>query len=124
MKKVMVVVILLVATVGYAGDWTKEDTYREIAFTGLLTIDYLQTRTIVNNPDKYFERNPIESRHPSQKSVDIYMASCAILHPVVSYLLPQKSEKWKWMNRENWQYITIAIEAGSTAYNLSLGISF
>ena len=126
MKKFMVVVILLVATIGYADEWTKQDTYRELAFIGLLAVDYLQTRTIVQNPDKYFEYNPIVGKHPTQQTVDIYMASCAIIHPIISYLLPVKSDKWKWINRESWQYITIGIEIGAVGNNLGwgIGISF
>ena len=122
MKKFMVVVILLVATTGYAGDWTKQDTYRELAFIGLLAVDYLQTRTIVQNPDKYFEYNSIMGKHPSQQTVDIYMASVAIIHPIISYLLPVKSDKWKWINRENFQYISIGVEVGAVGNNFGAGI--
>ena len=124
MKKVMVVVILLVATIGYADEWTKQDTYRELAFIGLLAVDYLQTRTIVQTPDKYFEYNSVMGKHPNQQTVDIYMASVAIIHPIISYLLPVKSDKWKWINRENWQYVTIGIEVFSVANNFRIGIAF
>ena len=122
MKKFMVVVILLVATVGYADEWTKQDTYRELAFIGLLAVDYLQTRTIVQNPDKYFEYNPIMGKHPNQQTVDIYMASVAIIHPIISYLLPPKSDKWRWINRENFQYLSIGVELGAVGNNIGTGI--
>src|SRR3990172_6461350 len=120
MKKIVriVFIILMLAIPVNADNWTREDTYREAAFQGLLVVDYLQTRTIVQNPDKYFEYNPILSKHPSQQIVDIYMASCAILHPIISYFLPPKSDKWKWINRENWQYISIGIEVGAISNNI------
>ena len=124
MKKLAVIIgmmVILTANV-YAGDWSREDTYRELTFQGLLVVDYLQTRTIVQNPDKYFEYNPIQGRHPSQQTVDIYMTSCAIIHPIISYLLPPKSDKWKWINRENWQYITIGVEIGAVGNNIGAGI--
>ncbi len=124
MKKFIVIVILLIATNGYAGDWTRNDTYRELAFTGLLAVDYLQTRTIAHSPDKYFEYNPIEGKHPNQQTVDMYHASVAILHPIISYLLPPRSDKWKYLNRENWQYVTIGIEVLSVANNFRIGIMF
>ena len=129
MKKVIemvgiIVVLVVMNTVAFADNWTRQNTYRELAFQGLLVIDYLQTRTVVKNPDKYSERNPIMGEHPSQQSVDIYMASCAIIHPIISYLLPVKSDKWKWVNRENWQYVTIGIETVAIGNNLRIGIRF
>lgn len=126
MKKgiVIIFIIMLSPFASFANDWSKQDTYRELAFTTLITIDYLQTRTIVQNPDKYFEYNPATNRHPRQRSMDIYMTSCAVLHPIISYLLPPKSNKWKWINRENWQYITIGIEVISIGNNFRIGIVF
>lgn len=119
MKRIIGIIgiILVLVTPIHAGDWTREDTYRELTFQGLLVVDYLQTRTIVRNPDKYFEYNPIIGKHPNQKNVDIYMVSCAIIHPVVSYYLPPKY-------RKVWQYVTIGIEAGAVGNNLRIGVSF
>jgi len=119
MKRIVGIIgiILALATPINAGDWMREDTYRELAWTALLAVDYMQTRTIVQNPDKYFEYNPIIGKHPSQKNVDIYMASCAIIHPVISYYLPPKY-------RKVWQYVTIGIELGAVGNNLRIGVSF
>ena len=122
MKKFMVVVILLIATIGYADEWTKQDTYRELAYMALLVVDYGQTLNIAKSNGKFAEMNPIFNEYPSQSSVNIAIAISAIIHPMISYLLPPKSDKWKWMNRENWQYITIGAEILAVGNNFRVGI--
>ena len=126
MKKFMVVVILLVATPIFAGGWTRQDTYRELAYMALLVVDYGQTLNIAKSNGKFAEMNPIFNEYPSQSSVNIAIAISAIIHPMISYLLPPRSDKWKWMNRENWQYITIGAEilAVGNNFRVGIGVSF
>ena len=116
---ILSVFILLYAFPAFSRDWKKEDTQREIIWTAILFVDYGQTMNIAKNPDKYYEYNPILGKHPSPSSVDIYMLSAAILHPVISYYLPPNYRKW-------WQYITIGIEMGAITNNFiaGIGISF
>jgi len=117
MKKVLVVVFMLFAIPIYAGDWTRKDTYRELAWTAMLIVDYGQTMNIARNPEKYKEYNPILGDHPSESAVNLYMLSVAVIHPVVSYYLPPKY-------RKIWQYVTIGVEVGAVANSLSVGITF
>ena len=115
MKKILIIALIFFATPVFASDWTREDTYRELAWTALLVVDYGQTMNIARNPDKFKEYNPILGEHPSKSSVRLYMLSAAIIHPVISYYLPPKYRKW-------WQYISIGIEAGAIGNNIGAGI--
>ena len=119
---IIICTILFSFSIVFAEDWTKEDTYRELTWTALLIMDYSQTMNIARHTDKYQEYNPILGSHPSRSSVNMYMLSAALLHPIISYLLPPKSEKWKYINRENFQYITIGVEIGAVANNIGAGI--
>ena len=119
MKKIIYILMLfsLSITPAIGSEWSKQDTYRELAWTAILALDYKQTLTIVNDPSKYEEYNPLLGKHPSQRKVEIYFASCAIIHPIISYYLPPQYRKW-------WQYITIGVEAGAIGNSLRAGIGF
>jgi hypothetical protein len=104
--------------------WTKKQIFLEATCELLLLADMSQTLTIARNPDRYYEKNPILGRHPSEDFVTGYFVAGMIFHPVVSYFLPPKSKKYKWINRENWQYAWIVVETGAVANNLIVGIGF
>jgi hypothetical protein len=110
-------VLLLLSSSAFADEWRTEDTYREVAYLTLHTIDWLQTREIAKNPDKWTEQNPIiGSPHPNIDRVDGYFALTALLHVGVAYALPAE---W----RKGFQYVTIARETYSVTRNyLSVGI--
>lgn len=117
-------ILLLLAIPSLAHDeWTKIDTVRQLTFTVVECIDWLQTKEIARNPN-YYETNPYLGKHPSQKKVDTYFASCLIGHALVSYLLPAKVEiyGYKMSPRATWQYFWIGVEAGYTAHNYNIGI--
>lgn len=99
----------------HAAEWTSSDTKREFAFQGLWAIDALQTRNIAAHPDKWREQNNYLGAHPTIGAVDRYFIAGSVLHAGVSYLLPEKY-------RAPFQYVTIGIETGYVANNLSLGI--
>jgi hypothetical protein len=126
MKKIatLTFAILLFPLTAFAGDWTQKDIYREIAWETLLLADYSQTLTISRNTERFHEYNPILGSHPRESSVNLYFASCAIIHPIVAHFLPPKSDAHRWINRENWQNITIAIEVGAIGTNILAGIGF
>jgi hypothetical protein len=105
-----------------AEPWTSKQIYLEVACEALMAMDYWQTLNIARNPQKYSEMNPVIGRHPSTESVSQYFLSWMIIHPIVTHVLPSKSKDHKWINRENWQYVTIAVEAGAVGKNLSIGI--
>jgi hypothetical protein len=97
------------------GAWSRADTYRQAAVIGVGAVDWLQTREIAKNPEKYYEMNPILGSHPSTKEVDAYFAACALAHTGVAMALPPK---W----REPWQYLWIGLEAATVAHNYNIGI--
>jgi len=115
MKKILIIALIFFATPVFASDWTREDTYRELAWTALLVVDYGQTMNIARHPERFREYNPILGKHPSQSSVSIYVLSAAIIHPIISYYLPPKY-------RKVWQHITIAVEVGAVGHNFGAGI--
>jgi hypothetical protein len=105
-----------------AEPWTKKQIMLEAACETLLLVDYGQTLNIAKNPNKYYERNPILGEHPSVESVSAYCLSWIVIHPLVTHFLPSKSKENKWVNRENWQYVTIAVEVGAIGNNFNIGI--
>jgi hypothetical protein len=116
-RKIILHAILcfLLADLAFSENWTREDTYYELTWTALLLVDYGQTRNIVQNPNEYSERNHILSKHPAQAKVDLYMGSCAILHPIISYYLPPRY-------RKIWQQITVGVEVFAVVNNYSIGL--
>lgn len=119
MKKVIVVftIILLSSFTAHADEWTKEDTYLEITYLAIHIADWGNTLYIADHPEDYHEINPILGRHPSRSRVNNYFMITGLLHPAISYALPQPY-------RQYWQYATVGIEAGVVGWNLSIGIGF
>jgi len=54
----------------------------------LLTMDWLQTRVISKNPERFTEANPILGKHPSLRAVNIYFACCVVATVALAWLLP------------------------------------
>lgn len=106
--------LALVATTAHAADWTVADTHRELAFTGLLVLDTLQTHDIAHAPT-YQEENPILGSHPSNASINRYMLGCAIGHYLISRALPAEDRKY-------WQWLTIGVEGSIVAHNFYIGV--
>jgi hypothetical protein len=111
----LVAVLIMVPLPCGADAWTKADTYREAAYLALHVVDWGQTLTIADNPDKWHEHNPVLGTHPSRGEVNNYFILTGLLHPVVSYILPRPY-------REIWQYSTIVLQIGVTANNARIGI--
>ena len=97
------------------GKWTKKDTAYQLTFTALTLADWGQTRHTAQNPDKFYEKNPILGKHPSTGKVDLYFASCILGHSIISYLLPEKP-------RRIWQNFWIAIESYCVISNNTIGV--
>lgn len=94
--------------------WTRDDTIRHAVFTGVLAVDWLQTREIAKNDD-FYETNPILGKEPDTNEVDLYFASSWLLTTGVAYMLPDRY-------RKAFQYIIIGVEAGYVGHNYNLGI--
>jgi hypothetical protein len=109
-------VLLLVPSVCF-GDWTGEDSAREAVYLGFHVMDWGQTLDIADHPDRWHENNPLLGSHPSRGRVNRHFVLTALLHPVVSYLLPRPY-------REVWQYSTIGLQVVVVGNNARLGIGF
>jgi hypothetical protein len=98
----------------YASDpWTSGDTIRESVYLTMLAIDWGQTNNGLYTPHKDYEGyelNPIIGRHPTKTNLAIIIASTAIGHGIISYLLP---EDW----RAGFQYVTIGMEITAVGHN-------
>lgn len=98
-----------------ADEWSKRDIWAELAWQGLWAVDYLQTRTIAKNPDRYWEANPLLTRHPSVTKVDAYFLTLALLHLFITDRLPKE-------HRPIWQILSITTSVVLMVNNFSIGI--
>jgi len=135
MFKLFLLLLAFVPTV-HAAEWTSDDTNREVAYQVIQDIDWLQTRNIAKSPcfvlvkhhfgpygqyyyDKVpgpiYEQNNYLGPHPSMGAVNRYFLVMSVVHLGISYLLPREY-------RAPFQYITIGMESGYVAHNLSVGI--
>ncbi len=112
---VIILFLFLIGTSNAVDPWSTQDKVLEYTFLTLNTIDWMQTREVSRNPDKYHEYNPILGRHPSLQSVDIYMPVMAVAHVLVTHFLPKKARPW-------FQMITIGASGACVINNFTLGI--
>lgn len=133
-------VLLMLFSTSACAEWTSADTKRQAIFTGVLALDWAQTRYIAKHPkysadgcDECIEINTILGTSPTTGRVDGYFASAALIHygvsrygiqyiaPVVNRYFPSVTEG---KLRAGWQYVSIGFEAGVVARNINLGIGF
>lgn len=115
--KAMFAALALVCASASADDWTPQDTTRELAFVGVLTLDYAQTRDIKNH-DWAYEKNPLLGKHPSDTRIRNYFVGAAAAHYLIAKELPAG---WP---RKSWQYGWIALEVAQVVKNKRLGLHF
>jgi len=97
--------------------WTKEDTYRQAAYTTLLAIDCAQTRYMISHPELGFrEGNSWVGHYPSRGQINNICAAVGVGHFAVSYFLPSKF-------RNTWQWTSILIES-VTIYGNYVSVGF
>jgi hypothetical protein len=60
-----------------------------VLFNVLQGIDMLQTLEIANN-DKYYEKNPILGKHPSEAEVVTYFIARGFVHYQATRMIPQR----------------------------------
>jgi len=107
-----------------AGDWTREDSQRQAVLTGLVIVDWAQTRKFIKNPcanqdctKVYYETNPLLGRNPSVGKANNLIGASIVAHAGIAYLLPPA---W----RHAWQYVWIGGELGAIGNNYGGGIRF
>jgi hypothetical protein len=110
-----IIFFLLVSAPCLADPWTTADTYREATYLSLLAVDWAQTRSFLRQPNCY-EQNKFLGQHPSQNKLDAAVLITGLAHVYVANLLPEKY-------REPFQYISIGIEGGAVAHNISTGVN-
>lgn len=101
-----------------------EEIALEAAWEVLHVIDYGQTLQIAMEPDRYWELNPVLGKHPSVDSVHVYMLGSALLHPVITYVLPRKVDVFgvEVPVRRIWQGISIGMSGACVVNNFSIGL--
>jgi hypothetical protein len=128
----LLIALLLTSPTVFAdgGDWSTDDTYRQIAVTALSVADWSQTRYMAKNPcaregggtactDPFGEEGlarPFIGAHPSVGKVNSYFAISIIANTAINYMLPSE---W----RARLQYAEIVVEAGTVRRNY-IGIKY
>lgn len=112
---VTVMLLMFVSTKSYAFDkWSTRDTVLEVTSELVLSMDWNQTLQIKNHPDQH-ETNVMLGQHPTDQSINQYFLAELVLHPIVTYLLPEKV-------RPYFQLITIGYEGNAVYQNTTLGL--
>ncbi len=109
-----VIIFFVITSVSFADPFTTQDKILEATYLSLHVIDWGQSQHIARNPDRFNEINPILGSHPTAGSVNTYMLVSGLLHPAISYVLPQPYRKW-------FQYGTLGIKAGLVGNNIAIG---
>lgn len=116
MKKLIIIALLLLPVQSFALDeWSKTDIALQAVYTTLHVIDWGQTLSATNNPDKYHETNVILGKYPSRANINYYMGTTLLLHTAATALMPEKYRVW-------FQAITIGVEGFSVITNYNIGI--
>jgi len=107
---------MLVASLVFAPQGgIKENPYYYGSNLGL-GVDWLQTRQIARNPDKWHEEwNVLLDEYPSERAVDNYFAGAVLGNIVMHRVLNEKNRKLFGMG-------LTALEVGAIMNNQSLGI--
>ena len=104
------------ANANAADPWSNTDKVLAGAFLSSLTADYLQTRQIAREPDRWYEQNnPLLGDQPSVSRVNLIFLTSAVVTLGVAHLLPSK-----------WRKVLLVsgtvVEAGFAAHNARIGL--
>jgi hypothetical protein len=115
--KTLIILLAAFIVVSCAGrkPLTKSQWVGEAAWQVIHVIDWGQTLSIADNPDKYHEINPLIGKHPSRGRVNTYMLASAALHPLVTYVLPSEY-RWYWLGG------TLTLSTACVINNNSIGL--
>lgn len=102
-----------------AEEWSELDKKLLIASEVLLAADWMQTRQIAKNPDRYYETNPILGKHPSTGEVNTYFISCMVANYYLADWLGDSG------NKRTIYLSTVTVVQGVTVRNnYLLGLRF
>ena len=108
-------ILLFLPSLAFGGDWTKDDTLWQLAYTGVLAMDCAQTRWGASHPKEFQEGNKLIGPYPSKGKIDNICLGMALGHFGVSYALPLGYRRF-------WQFGSVMIEATVVFHNASLGV--
>lgn len=118
MSRLLITVLLLISpfTANAADSWSTYDKAFAGAFLGALGADYLQTRQISREPDRWYEQNnPLLGDQPSMARVNLVFLTTAVLTMGTAHFLPSK-----------WRKVLLAtgtvVEASFVAHNSRIGL--
>ena len=115
MRWAVVVLALLCSACLHHDPWTREDTYRHAGLTGLMVVDWQQTREIAEKPDQYWETNCILGKHPNTAKVDRYFVGAALFNFGAAWFLPAEY-------RDDWQWFCVGVSATLVGHNYRIGL--
>ena len=116
MIKIICIVLLLISVYSacLADEWTRNDTYMQIAYSGLHMADWNQTLQIIED-DKRKEANKILGQYPSKDRVNLYFTTTLVGHYYISKNLKQPY-------RAMWQILWIGRQLKAVNHNRKAGL--
>lgn len=117
--KLLAAILLFVCSQAHAAweDWDDKDKALLVASTGLLAVDWVQTREIAENRHpgyRFYEKNPILGHHPSLRTVNWYFGSAII----GNYFLAD------YLGKDRWIYLgaVTLVQGNVVRKNYQLGV--
>ena len=124
----LVLGVLAGPTFAHGGDWFAPVSGKDVALmavdTGLLAVDWGQTRYVAVHPDGFHEINPLAGRHPCENTVNAHFAVAIPAYWFSAWMLPPK-EATGYKRIVNREYFSIAMgvtEGANVGRNASMGI--
>lgn len=119
----------LLTVTAYGFDkWETTDYALGAAYLSLHCVDWVQTRNIAANPDKYYERNNYMSMHPTMDQVDKFFVVTTAIEAVMITVLPREVEMYgyKVPVRNIYQCVRVLDTANTVRGNvkIKLGIGY
>ena len=110
---IIIMSIILFPASAIAGDWSVEDTQRELLYSAIVAIDIEQTKSAITSQE-FIEKNVLLGEQPTNDRLTKYGVSVVVGHALVSYLLPAESRYW-------FQKLTIFLHATVLPKNHMIG---
>lgn len=111
MKYIISALLLICSMQVSAGEWKP---VHQATVTGLLVVDWAQTRDIARRPD-IIEMNPILGENPSINKVNQYFLGSAVLFNTAMYFLPEDHAK-------KLAYVVGGVQILAIGNNVAIGV--
>lgn len=87
----------------------------EAATDAVILADFAQTMKIAENPERWYERNPLLGDHPSPERVCWSIGGALAVNTILHRILPEK-------HLGRYQVALIVVESAAVVGNYNLGI--